>query len=134
MPQYLNQKEFINAIVVYNTKEFFKELLIKEVEKDDFSIELTAKMLAYTTLLMQKKNEKVFLHEVLGTFLVKSEKLFKKKAATDLDTVYLTTKTTVLSNVKKFLEATTYDKTVRLQNFRQEAKEQVKNRGFICHH
>lgn len=134
MPQYSNKKEFINAIVVYNTREFFKELLIKEVEKDDFSIELTAKMLAYVALLMQKKNENVYLHEVIGTFLVKSEKLFKKKAATELDIVYKATKTNVLSNIKRFLEATTYDKTVELQNFRQEAKEQVKKRGFICHY
>ena len=134
MPQYSNQKEFINAIIIYNTREFFKELLIKEVEKNDFSIELTAKMLAYTTLLMQKKNEKVFLHEVLGTFLVKSEKLFKKMAATELDIVYKATKTSVLLNIKRLIEATTYDKTIELQNFRQEAKDQVKNRGFICHH
>ena len=95
MPQYLNQEDFIKAIALYNAREFFKESITDMVEGDKEIIELSAKLLAYITVFLQKKKKVIYFPEIVDNFFNKREKFYQVPAATDLKFVCMLQKTRI---------------------------------------
>ena len=129
MPQYLNQEDFIKAIALYNAREFYKKAIEDMIEGDKEIIELSAKLLAYITVFLQKKKKIIYFPEIVDNFFNKREKFYQVPAATDLEFVCMLQKTRIMVIVKGFFDKVFYScKPYDLPHFYQEAKESLKNK------
>ena len=129
MQDSLDTKKHLQAMALYDAREFYRKSLGLEEDEENFDKNLLATFLAYITINIQKKRRPLRLLEFHSVFMMKKEKFVKDKAATGLDIVYHNTKIRLFSQTKGFIDSLIMScQPFEVPHFYQEAKKRLKNK------